>query len=392
VRIGIDATCWWNNRGFGRFTRELLEAILRLDSGHRFFLYVDQPLDAFDGDSSVTVVQVATGRPTTAAAVDGGNRSPLDMLKMGRAVANSSLDVMFFPAVYSWFPVPGKLPTLLTLHDAIAERFPELIFPKLRNRLFWQLKMRLAIANSTRILTVSNAAREEIVQYIKVPRERIDITSEAPGEHFRPVTDPARVDAAKRAAGVPGGVPYIVYVGGLAPHKNLLGLLEGFDLALQDANLGDLTLVLVGDFKGGGFHSDVESLQQRVERSDRLTGRVFFTGFVTDDDLVALYSDALAAAMPSFSEGFGLPAVEAMACGAPLLSSDRGSLPEVVGGGGLYFDPEDWSSIAAQITRLAGDAQLRAGLAEKAAEQAASFTWERAARSTLGHLEALAAA
>ena len=164
-----------------------------------------------------------------------------------------------------------------------------------------------------------------------------------------------RRQQARANAGLPAQPPLLVYVGGLAPHKNLHGLLAGFERALQQSDLGGAVLALVGDFKGAGFYSDAQSLLDRVNGSDALRGRVFFTGYVSDDDLVALYSDAMAAAMPSFSEGFGLPAVEAMACGAPVLSSDRGSLPEVVGEGGLYFDPESSDAIARSIVSLASD-------------------------------------
>ena len=103
-----------------------------------------------------------------------------------------------------------------------------------------------------------------------------------------------------------------------------------------------------------------------------------------------LYNTAMAAAMPSFSEGFGLPAVEAMACGTPVLSSDKGSLPEVVGDSGVYFDPYDAMAMSTAILRMANDVQLRDSLANKALERAATFTWERAARLALGYLEAVA--
>jgi glycosyltransferase involved in cell wall biosynthesis len=116
---------------------------------------------------------------------------------------------------------------------------------------------------------------------------------------------------------------------------------------------------------------------------------VHFCGYVSDQDLVALYSCAVAAAMPSFSEGFGLPAVEAMACSAPVLSSDKGSLPEVVGDAGLYFDPFDTQAIADAITEMVENVALRARLSSNALARAGDFTWHRAACLTLEHLENL---
>ena len=199
MNIGIDATSWWNNRGFGRFTREILTALFKLDSpDHHFFLIVDQPLDELRPFSNVTVVQVATSRPTTEAAVADSNRSPFDMLRMYGAVARCPLDMMFFPAVYSWFPVPRKLPTMLAVLDAIAEHYPELIFPGWRSRLFWTIKMKLAIWSSERILTISNAAKEEIVEYIGADAGPIDVTSAARTRCSERTGDEAFIAAAAR--------------------------------------------------------------------------------------------------------------------------------------------------------------------------------------------------
>jgi len=391
VNIGIDVTCWWNNRGFGRFTRELLTALLRMDTPHTYYLFTDQPIPQLAGFANARLVQVQTSRPTTEAAVADGNRSPLDLLRMSRAVARSPISLMFFPAVYSWYPVPRRLPTMVTVMDAIAEHFPRLIFPGWKSRLFWALKMRGALWNSDRVLTISQAARDEIVRYIGVDPARIDFCSCGANPQFAQTRDAQRIAAARARAGLPVTAPLIVYVGGLAPHKNLLGLIEGFDRACRSGGLGELHLALVGDFRGAGFHSNHDSLVARVDASPLLRDRVHFTGYVSDEDLVALYSSARAAAMPSFSEGFGLPALEAMACGAPVLASDCGALPEVVGDGGLYFDPHDPDAIATAIRRIVTDDSLRDDLAARGLARVPGFTWERAARMTLAHLERLAA-
>ncbi len=392
MNIGIDATCWWNNRGFGRFTREILTALFELDSNHRFYLFVDQPLAELTRFANVTVVQAASSRPTTVAAVADSNRSPFDLYRLYRAVAACPLDIMFFPAVYSWYPVPRKLPTMLTVHDAIAEHYPKLIFPGWKSRLLWGIKMKCAIWASQRILTVSNAAKEEIVEYIGAKSDTIDITCEAPGPQFQKTNDEARSIAARQRANLPVNAPVIVFVGGLAPHKNLHGLLDGFERSLSKGHLQHVHLALVGDYKGGGFFSNYDSLYTRVRDNLELRDRVHFSGYVSDSDLVALYSCALAVAMPSYSEGFGLPAIEAMACGAPVLASDRASLPEVVGDAGVYFDPFDAESISNAMIEMVENHTLRAQLACNAVARAGKFTWKRAAQLTLKHLEAMSQA
>ncbi len=389
MNIGIDATCWWNNRGFGRFTRDLLTAMFQLDSNHHFFLFVDQPLHELSAFCNVTVVQVASSRPTTEAAVADSRRSVFDLFELYRAVANTALDLMYFPAVYSWFPVPRKLPSMVTIHDAIAEHYPKLIFPKWKHRMFWALKVKLALWQSQRILTISQSAKEEIVEYMGADPDVIDVASAAPNPQFRRTEDQELITAARQRALLPADAQIIVYVGGLAPHKNLHGFLDGFERALAHDRIADVHLALIGDFKGAGFLSEHDTLSARVLANPTLLSRVHFCGYVSDADLVALYSSALAAAMPAFSEGFGLPAVEAMACGVPVLSSDRGALPEVIGDAGVYFNPFDANAIANAIVEMLENDALRAHLAENALDRARSFTWSRAARMTLRHLEDL---
>jgi glycosyltransferase involved in cell wall biosynthesis len=390
VNIGIDATCWWNNRGFGRFTRGILVALFEIDSEHQFFLVVDQPLAELTRFENVTVIQARSSLPTTQAAVADGNRSLLDMYRLGKAVAGCPIDVMFFPAVYSWFPVPLRFPAMVTVYDAIAEHYPKLIFPSWKGRLFWKIKMKSAIWASRRVLTVSNAAKEEIVKYIGVDSDVIDVTSAAPDPQFQQTRDEERKGAARQRAQIPPNASVILFVGGLAPHKNLSGFLDGFEKSLGNACMRDVHVALIGDLKGAGFFSNYNSLYTKVKTNPLLAERVHFSGYVPDEDLVALYSSAFAVTMPSYSEGFGLPAVEAMACGAPVLASDRGSLPEVIGDAGLYFDPFDVESISKAIIEMAGNDSLRLQLSSNALARAKTFTWQHAAQVTLTYLEAMA--
>jgi glycosyltransferase involved in cell wall biosynthesis len=166
-------------------------------------------------------------------------------------------------------------------------------------------------------------------------------------------------------------------VGGLSPHKNLPRLIEAFARGAP----ADTQLVLVGD-TSDVFHTHVPELREAVDRTGQ-GGRVHFTGFVPDDALAFLYSRAYGLAQPSLMEGFGLPPVEAMACGIPILSSTAGSLPEVVGDAGLYFDPTDVEAMAEVLARFCDDPTGRDRLAERALRRAARFTWEASARALL---------
>lgn len=387
MRFGVDATCWWSRRGFGRFTRGLLTAMFEQSPAHRFCLFVDRPPEAPMLHPNVDIVRVRPSRPVTQAAVASGSRSLADLWTFTRAASREAMDLMFFPAVYSWFPIRPGVPMVVTLHDAIAEHFPELIFPGRRGRILWNAKMRLARWQARRFITVSTAAKDEIVEHLGIDAGLIDVVSEAADPCFYPVADAAALAAARIRAKLPAEGRFIVYASGLAPHKNIAGLVDGFSNALARGGLEDVHLALLGDPEGDGFHSNYRQLLAQAKSEQQLRGRVHFTGYVSDQDLVALYSDALAAAVPSFSEGFGLPAIEAMACGTPVLASTAGAVPEVVGDAGLYFDPHDTKQIADAIHRIATDRKLLESLRRKALERSARFTWANAARLAIMHLE-----
>jgi glycosyltransferase involved in cell wall biosynthesis len=390
LTIGVDATTWWNHRGFGRFTRGQLGAMLEEPRGHRFVLFIDREPAEEMVRANVEIVRVPTSATVTDSAVADGNRRIRDVLAFSRAASSRPLDIFWFPAVYSWFPVRAGIPSVVTFHDAIAEHFTDLVLPQLRGRLLWNLKVWLAKRSARHIATVSRAAREEIVRYLRISPEKITVILEAADARFRSVTDASQRRVAREALGLPAGKRLILYIGGLAPHKNLAGLIEGFGKAVGDGALGDVDLVLAGDPKGDGFHSNVEELHALVEARG-LGDQVHFPGFVPDAILTALYSDALVVAMPAFSEGFGLPAAEAIACGTPVIATKGGAVAEVVGAAGLFFDPHDSDDIARAITRVTSDASVLEQLRQHCLPRSAELSWANSAARMLDLLEAHAA-
>lgn len=391
MRIAVDASSWFNRRGFGRFTRELVTALLQLDTRHRFVLLLDgeQPCGL-----DVETVAVRQRRRVTEAAVAEGSRSPVDLLRFTAAVRTVRPDVLFYPAVYSWFPCPPGLPNLLTLHDAIAEHYPGLVFPQLRFRMMWALKLRLARLQATRFLTVSDAARREIHTYMGIHPRRIDLTTEGPKAVFRPMPAVQARERFRQRLGerlsLPPAARYFTYVGGFAPHKNLLGLVDAFArVVAHDA--GDTRLLLVGDIDSSGFHSNLEQIRARLACDPRLAGRVHFTGYVDDETLAAVYGASLALVLPSFSEGFGLPLIEAMACGTPVLAGNAGSMPEIVGEAGLLFDPRSVDAMAACLHQLMDEPAVAEELRRRSLLRASRFSWKQAAALALESIERCAA-
>jgi len=386
LKIGIDACCWANRRGFGRYTRELVTNMVMESQNHEFVLVVDRiTASDYSFPDGATVEVVDTKEQPTRSASATSSRSPMDMLRMSRAVSRIKPDVFFFPAVYSYYPVFGRIPTAVTFHDAIAESHPGLIFPSLKSRFLWSVKTRLALSRADAILTVSNTARHQIASAFNIAESKIHVALEGVAPSFRQINDKSSILDSLRRYGIPEKDPIILYVGGISPHKNLDGLLKALAI-LQKTSSIPWRLVLAGDYLDDGFygcHKEILSLSRTLH----LEERVLFTGFVHNDDLTALYNAATIFVTPSLDEGFCLPAVEAMACGIPVAASSRGALPEVIQSAGLFFEPTDHDEMASVLLSLLSDPSLRAKLSSGGLQQAKLYSWKETARRVVGLLE-----
>lgn len=386
MRVGIEACTWANRRGYGRFTRELVSAMVARHPQHRFDLVVDSHTArqcSFPAGTEVVVVDTVA-QPTTAAAADG-SRSLRDMWRMSRALASPRFDVVLFPTRYTFVPVLSRTPAVLTIHDATDVKHPRLLFPNWRSRLLWRLKSQLAIRRADRIVTVSNDARRQIAVAFGLKEASIAVVSEGPDAGFHPRPGDAAVEQVRDRYRLPVDARLILYVGGISPHKNLDALLRAAAIVRKEEPDG-WHVVLVGDYQGDSFLGCYRELTALVQ-SLAIDKHVTFTGFVPDDDLALLYNAATMLALPSKGEGFGLPVVEAMACGLPVIASDRNSLPEVLGGAGLLFDPDSDQALAACILRLLREPDLHADLRARGLVRAASYTWGAGADTMVGVLE-----
>ena len=383
MRMGIDACCWSNRRGFGRFTRELVGRMVAEFPQHEYTLVVDDRTaagSAFPPGARVEVVRTRK-QPTEAASAESA-RSPLDLWRMSRATSRLPVDVFFFPAVYSFYPLLRRIPLVVGFHDAIAETHPNLIFPGWRARTLWGVKTWLARKQAERLMTVSASAKARLAATFGYPESRIHVVTEGPSDAFRPMEDREPIGRVLARYHLPAERPLILYVGGISPHKNLQGLLRAASL------LKDLAchVVIVGDHTHDRFYGCYDELLS-LSRELGLEDRVSFTGFVPNEDLVVLYNAATLLVLPSFDEGFGLPVVEAMACGLPVAASRRGSLPEVLGSAGALFDPEQAGEIAAAVRRLLDDPGEREDLRREGLKRVRQFSWSAAARQAVRLLE-----
>jgi len=372
MRVGVDATSWVNRRGYGRFARNALARLVALDGDTTYvFVIDDETARTVQLPPGAERLTVALSRPPTAAASADSYRPPTDLIRLGAAVTRARFDVLLFPSVYTYFP-SARTRSIVGIHDLIADDFPELTLPTRRARTFWSMKQRLAVRLARRLFTVSESARGAIASRLGVEPERIAVVPEAPDPVFAP-RSPADSEREAAAIGIPAGERYLLYVGGISPHKNVETLIDAFARLEADG----LWLVLVGALDDG-YLSAADSVRGRIDALG-LGERVVVPGFVSDEALACLYAGAAAFVSPSLAEGFGLPAVEAAACGAPVVLSDIPAHRETLGEDALFFPPRDTGRLAEELLRVVGSDMLRRSLAERGHRHVARYSWDASA-------------
>lgn len=384
MRIGIDATCWHNTRGYGRHARGLLSTLVKVDRQNRYIFVLDSDdgLATIPSQAEIRLIKNAT--PTAIATAADGHRSLRDMWHMSRALSASEFDLLLFPTVYSYVPVLSRAKKIVMIHDIIAETFPELTVPNRVARLFWNTKVALGRWQADAIVTVSDYSRQGIVEHFHMTPERVYIVGEANDEIFRVVAD-AQPTAKLRALGMAPGSRSVIYLGGFGPHKNLEALLGAFGSLAHRPEFADVNLVMVGEYEKEVFHSQFQVLKQRVGELG-LDRRVIFTGYLSDQDLVILLNLATVLALPSLMEGYGLPAVEAAACGCPVIATTASPLPGLLGEGALYIDPNDVQDLAGALERVLASPDLRQRMRKAGVAAASRLTWEAAAQQMIAVL------
>jgi glycosyltransferase involved in cell wall biosynthesis len=236
---------------------------------------------------------------------------------------------------------------------------------------------------------VSEYARSELETVLHVPPRRIRVAVEAPAPVYRP-SAPGEVAAAAARLGLPPGARWITYVGGFSPHKHVDVIVRAHAAVARE--LGDAApfLLLVGATSGDVFHGDQPRIRAAIAEAGT-EALVRWTGFLPDDELRHVHTGALALALPSASEGFGLPAVEAAACGAPVIATTASPLPGLLEGGGIFVPPGDEAAVTAALRRMLSDEPGRRAMGARARERAAALTWDRCAREALSALREAAA-
>jgi glycosyltransferase involved in cell wall biosynthesis len=372
MRVGIDATSWWNRRGFGRFARNVVGRLIELDPDSTYVLYVDDANAHGPFPPGAHQRRVASNGVTSGS----GGRRPTELFRLSRSVSRRDVDVFVFPSLHTYFPVLG-VPTVIGLHDAIAHELPRLTLGGVEARLLWRAKQTLAVHRATRMFTVSAAARQALAQHLRIPPERLRIVPEAADAVFHPRTHEQAAEAIS-SLGLDRERPLFVYAAGISPHKNVETLLEAHARLCRRLDVRP-QLVLAGELSYTSYLSSAASVRNRIV-SLQLEDSVVTPGFITDETLACLYSAATAAVVPSLAEGFGLPAVEAAACGAAVVLSDLPAHRENLGDGALYFRATDAEALATNLERLIAEPGDRAVLRDRARRAAGALSWDLSAR------------
>lgn len=355
MRIAIDARKLYDF-GIGTYVRNLIRELGREPGGHTYVLLC-RPEDADRVGSHSPAFEVVVER--------AGNYSVREQLSVPLSLLRRRVDLFHAPH-YVVSPLT-PCPFVVTIHDCIHLRFPQYL-PTRAAHAYARAMMSMAARRARKVLTVSEASKKDILHYLHIPASKVEVIHNALDERI--AATPSDEDIARVRDRFMLTSPFVLYTGNIKPHKNLERLIEAY-ARLRRRGCEDLTLVIIGEEM-----SKYPGLRRLVHRH-QLHQQVRFFGFVPDETLAVLYRLAAVFVFPSLYEGFGLPPLEAMAAGTPVITSNVSSLPEVVGDAAVLIDPTDPDAIADAIQRVLEDEPLRRTLIENGHRRVRAFSWKR---------------
>jgi glycosyltransferase involved in cell wall biosynthesis len=355
MRVGIDARKL-HDYGIGTYVRNLLTELAKQDDDAEYSLLC--------APSDVEVVR-ALGPRFQPYPLRAGNYSVREQWAVPWTLARARVDLFHAPH-YVVSPLT-PVPFVVTIHDCIHLRFPQYL-PSRAALYYARAMMSIAARRSRRVLTVSQASKDDILHYLRVPADKVEVIHNAIDTRLAGEPTPDEVERVRERFLLTA--PFVLYTGNIKPHKNVDRLIEAFSI-LRQRGSQDVKLLIIGDEV-----SKYPNLRRLVHRF-QLHQHVRFLGFVPDATLAVLYRQAAAFVFPSLYEGFGLPPLEAMAAGAPVITSNVSSLPEVVGDAAILIDPMDAGAIANAMARVLGDPRLREDLIRRGRERVKAFSWTR---------------
>ncbi len=366
MRIGIDARMLDNKMtGIGRYTKNLIQHLLSRDFENQYILILNKDYLELNLKKTCNLKFIKV------------NSSPLSLYTLcwlHRIIKKEKIDLFHSPFFLA--PLWALCPVIVTVHDLMGLRFPGFFegrkpIAKLFARWFVRLFVPLTLRRASKIIAVSETTKSDLVEYLNLPEDKIKVIYEGVESCFRKGLDLQLVEKVRRDFHITKRI--ILYIGNTRPYKNLPRLIRAFKI-LQDYENCQLVL-------GSGDTRNIDSLKKMVTQLN-LEQKVIFTGPLEDKDIIDLMNVAEVFVFPSLWEGFGLPPLEAMACGVPVVASKAGSLPEILGDAALLVNPESEEEIAKEIMHVLTDKKLREELIKRGFERVKKFTWGKTAGKT----------
>jgi glycosyltransferase involved in cell wall biosynthesis len=364
MNIALDARLVYYRRysGIGQYIVQLAEQLPGLDPDQRFIILHSRK-DRRPPHHPAARLQ-AMWTPS---------HQRLEQFALPLELARLRLDLLHSPDFIP--PFVGGFRRVITVHDLNFLVYPQ--FLTAESRRYYNDQIERAVTMADHILADSHATRLDLIKLLNVSDEKITVVWLAPNTGVYHALEPAEITAARKRLKLPAR--FILFAGTLEPRKNVAGLLHAYRRLLDRERANEVSPELILAGSRGWLFDETRALLAELG----LTDRVRWIDSPPEADLVALYNLTTLFVLPSFYEGFGLTVLEAMACGAPAIISDRGSLPEIAGGAALEIDPDDPTELADAIERVLNDAALQHELRHKGLERVKEFSWERCARETL---------
>jgi len=371
MKIGIDCRMYSSRfTGIGRYVYELTENLFRLDKQNHYVLFFNEPEFSKFMPPNDRVSKVLVNAP---------HYSLQEQIHSLRALNKAKLDLMHFTHFNA--PIFYKKPSIVTIHDLTLSFYPGKKMTSKIHRLAYHVVIKSAIKKAKKIIAVSQNTKQDLQNIFQTSDQKIAVIYEGVNENFHPITQTP--EGAKKIQNIRQKFqlqqkPYLLYTGVWRSHKNLPNLIHAFHILKNDYGF-DGYLVITGR-KDPVYAPELETKTLSL----KLENDVIFTGLVEEEDLVTLYTGALAYVFPSFYEGFGLPPLEAMQCGVPVVASNTSSIPEICGkANAVFFNPQDPQNMAEKIFEITSQKSLREKLIANGLQRVKQFSWQKMTEETL---------
>lgn len=364
MKIGIDCRIYSSKfTGIGRYVFELTERLSKLDDNNEYYLFFNNPEFKKYNPPNSRFHKILADAPIY---------SLREQFHFNKVLKKYKLDLMHFTHFNA--PVFYKGPSIVTIHDLTLSFYPGKKKKSIISRIGYMLTLRTAVRKAKKVITISKNSKNDLTELTGVDKDKIELIYQGVSDEFKQIHDNLRIKKTLEKYHVTK--PFFLYTGVWRYHKNIPNMIQAFK-KVREFSGDDIKLIITG--KEDPYYPEVKKLPKKLN----VEKDVIFTGLVDENELIDLYNAASIYIFPSFYEGFGLPPLEAMACGTPVASSDTSCMPEICGkGNAVFFDPNDFNDMAQNIHALYKDKSLQEDLVRRGLARADEFSWQTMAELT----------